>query len=89
MLEELTNELLEKKGFTNQTIIAIEELSELQKELCKALRDKLNINNLIEEIADVEIMLFQIKKIFNIKKEQIDCVKIKNIERTKNKLKNN
>ena len=77
MLEELTNELLEKKGFTNQTIIAIEELSELQKELCKALRDKLNINNLIEEIADVEIMLFQIKKIFNIKKEQIDCVKIK------------
>lgn len=89
MLEELTNELLEKKGFTNQTIIAIEELSELQKELCKALRDKLNINNLIEEIADVEIMLFQIKKIFNIKKEQIDCVKIKKIERTKNKLKNN
>lgn len=89
MLEELTNELLEKKGFTNQTIIAIEELSELQKELCKALRDKLNINNLIEEIADVEIMLFQIKKIFNIKKEQIDCIKIKKIERTKNKLKNN
>ena len=88
MLEILTNELLEKKGSKNQTIIAIEELSELQKELCKALRNKLNINNLIEEIADVEIMLFQIKKIFNIKKEQVDAIKIQKIERTKNKLKN-
>jgi protein tyrosine phosphatase len=89
MLEELTNELLEKKGFTNQTIIAIEELSELQKELCKALRNKLNINNLIEEVADVEIMLFQIKKIFNIKQEQVDTIKMQKIERTKNKIKNN
>ena len=38
-----------------QVIVAIEELSELQKELCKSLRGDTNYDNIIEEIADVEI----------------------------------
>ena len=56
--------LIEKFGAKNQIIVAIEELSELQKELCKYLRDKTNIRNISEEIADVEIMLEQLKLIF-------------------------
>ena len=54
----------EKFGAKNQLIVAIEELSELQKELCKYLRDKTNIRNISEEMADVEIMLEQLKLIF-------------------------
>ena len=56
--------LINKFGKKNQIIVSIEELSELQKELCKYLRDKTNIRNISEEIADVEIMLEQLKLIF-------------------------
>ena len=87
-LDELTEELLKKKGFKNQLIICIEELSELQKELCKFLRGKFAMQNIIEEVADVEIMLHQIKHIFNIDENLINYVKKQKIERTKNKIKN-
>ena len=60
--------LIEKFGSKNQIIVAIEELSELQKELCKYLRDKINIRNISEEMADVEIMLEQLKLIFENEK---------------------
>lgn len=65
-----------------QVVIAIEELSELQKELCKALRCKVNFDNITEEIADVEIMLEQMKIYFGIDDEEVEEVKKKKIERT-------
>lgn len=52
-------------GEQNQIIVAIEELSELQKELCKLLRGQYHISDMSEEMADVEIMLEQLKMIFN------------------------
>lgn len=51
-------------GKESQSIVAIEELSELQKELCKMLRGIGNPEHLAEEIADVEIMLCQIKELY-------------------------
>lgn len=60
----ILQKLIEKFGAKSQIIVAIEELSELQKELCKYLRDKTNIRNISEEMADVEIMLEQLKLIF-------------------------
>jgi NTP pyrophosphatase (non-canonical NTP hydrolase) len=57
-------QLINKFGKDNQCIVAIEELSELQKEICKYLRGLGNIENLAEEIADVEIMLEQLKIIY-------------------------
>lgn len=47
-----------------QLVVAIEELSELQKEITKHLRNETNINHISEEIADVEIMLEQLKIYF-------------------------
>jgi len=52
----------------------IEELAELQKELTKFLRGKLRREKLIEEIADVEIALKNIKKYFDIK--ELEMIKI-------------
>lgn len=49
-----------------QTIVAIEEMAELQKELTKALRGRPNIENIIEEMADVYIMLVQIRLMYDI-----------------------
>lgn len=52
-------------GTEHQIIVAIEELSELQKELTKILRGKGNKGHLAEEMADVRIMLSQLGFIFN------------------------
>lgn len=69
-------------GEQNQLIVAIEELSECQKEICKILRGGEDFLNLAEEVADATIMLEQIRLMFNIN----DCVcnfmdeKIKRLE---------
>lgn len=69
-------------GEQNQLIVAIEELSECQKEICKILRGGEDFRNLAEEVADATIMLEQIRLMFNIN----DCVcnfmdeKIKRLE---------
>jgi len=47
-------------GQMNQKFVAIEELSEVQKELCKDLRGKLDEYHMSEEIADAYIMLYQL-----------------------------
>lgn len=56
-----------KWGTELQATVAIEEMSEVQKEICKVLRGRGNRENLAEEIADAKIMLEQISQIFNIK----------------------
>ena len=53
-------------GNTSQKIMVIEEMSELTKELCKELRDRGNIEDIADEVADVEITLAQIKMIYGI-----------------------
>ena len=57
-------------GERNQLIVAVEELSECQKEICKILRGGEDYRHLSEEIADSTIMLEQIQLMFNIN----DCV---------------
>lgn len=55
---------IQKFGIRPQVIVAIEELSELQKELTKWLRGKGTREGLMEEMADVSIMLNQLELIF-------------------------
>ena len=63
--KELYSYLKNKYGY-KQIIVAIEELSELQKELTKSLRDKIDKEHLTEEIADVKIMLEQVIDYYSI-----------------------
>lgn len=49
-----------------QMIVAIEELSELQKEICKLLRGKGDRNHLLEEVADVKVVIEQIEMMFDL-----------------------
>ena len=53
-------------GKQNQITMVFEETAELQKELSKHLRGEDNIDHIAEEIADVEIMLEQMKILFDI-----------------------
>ena len=52
-------------GKPPQKLMAIEEMSELTKAICKDFRGKLNRENLVEEMADVQIMLEQLKIIYD------------------------
>lgn len=52
-------------GKMSQLIVAIEELSELIKELTKCLRCEDNVDHISEEMADVYIMLDQLRIMFN------------------------
>lgn len=83
--EEIYEKLFDEYG-KMQVIVAIEELSELQKELCKCLRNKDSTINLLEEIADVKIMLEQIISIYGLCEEEIEYIIDKKIERTKERL---
>jgi hypothetical protein len=60
---------LETFGVNVQLVVALEELSECQKEVCKALRGGANIYHLAEEVADAIIMLEQVRQIFGINEE--------------------
>lgn len=52
-----------------QTKMVLEEMAELQKEICKMWRGKDNNANIAEEIADVEIMLDQLKMMLGVEIE--------------------
>lgn len=63
-MRELLEKVIERFGKKHQLVVAMEEMAELQKELSKAIRGRQDINHITEEIADVEIMLEQLKIIF-------------------------
>lgn len=48
-----------------QQKMLLEEMAELQKEVCKWWRGAANINEIAEEIADVQIMLDQMMILFS------------------------
>ena len=70
-MKSITEQMVEKYG-DEQIVVAIEELSELTKELCKALRGQVNTQNILEELADCYIVLEEMKILFKITREQLD-----------------
>ena len=62
--EEILRGVQHEYGAGYEMIVAIEELSELQKELCKDWRDDGDPDAIAEEIADVEIVLAHLKLIY-------------------------
>lgn len=63
--QEIYKSAIEKYGANHQMMMAIEEMAELTKELCKNMRGRKNKEQIAEEIADVQIMLEQMKILFD------------------------
>lgn len=57
--QQVLSAAIKKYGAASQTLMLFEEMSELQKELCKKARGRCNLDQIAEEIADVQIMLDQ------------------------------
>ena len=62
----LLQRAIAKWGEDAQMKMVLEEMSELQKEICKLWRGKDNRDAIAEEVADVEIMLDQLKLMLDI-----------------------
>lgn len=56
----------DKWGLLHQLVVALEELSECQKEICKVIRGEGSREHLAEEIADARICLEQVCLFFAI-----------------------
>jgi hypothetical protein len=76
-------------GAPAQMDMAVEEMAELTKALCKVKRvscaaeAKAVLENAVEEMADVQIMLDQLRIIFHRSTEEVEEAKL---ERLKNRL---
>ena len=78
-------------GNENQMMQTMEELSELSVAISKCLRYKDDIearNNLVEEIADVLIMIDQLKIIMDIKDYELECYRQYKLERLERRIEN-
>ena len=91
MTEEERNKILVRAiatyGEESQINIAIEEMAELTKALCKYKRAEATcekdaaIGNIIEEMADVQIMLDQLKIIFKNDTEAMQKFKLQRLDK--------
>lgn len=58
--------LIDHYGHESQKMMLLEEMAELQKEICKEFRGELNKEAITEEVADVLIMLEQVQMMYDI-----------------------
>lgn len=80
----VNQETMDRYGIQNQSLVAMEELSELQKAISKLVRNpeektkpleyKGLRNNLIEEMADVIICMDQLKEFYGIDHSEIQSI---------------
>ena len=73
-------------GVDMQLTVAVEEFSELIKEICKLKRGNNNIDGITEEMADCYIMLKQLEIIFDIDTGDIRHIINNKIDRLEKRL---
>lgn len=90
-IEEVIRQMLSKFGEDSQIDVAIEEMSELTKELIKYKRSKIHFRekqassreHVVEEIADVMFMLEYLIEIFEVDMVQLQKTILAKANRTK------
>lgn len=83
---EQLNAALQKDGKQSRILIAVEEMTELSKELLKNVnRGKQNETEIAEEMTDVYILLEQLKDIYNISEEKLSQIACEKFLRWKKK----
>lgn len=75
-------------GEIAQKIMVLEETTELQKEVCKSLSGADNRDAIVEETADLLIMLEQLKIMHNITDEELEKVIEFKLNRLDKRMKN-
>ena len=73
-------------GTQSQEWMIIEEMSELMKEICKHQRGKNNREHIVEEMADVYIMLAQARIMYNVSDDEINYMTDTKLARLRNRM---
>ena len=81
----LLQRAIAKWGEDAQMKMVLEEMSELQKEICKLWRGKDNRDAIAEEVADVVIMLDQLELMLDIQ-YQVEQYRQKKLRRLQKRL---
>ena len=77
---------IETYGKDMQLTVAVEELSELIKEICKNKRGNDNRDNIIEELVDCYIVMEQIEIIFNLGSGELHSKLVEKLNRLERRL---
>ena len=64
-------EIISYYGHESQKMMLLEEMAELQKEICKDMRYDPDLEAITEEVADVLIMLEQIQMMYHISETKL------------------
>lgn len=83
---QIMKKAIKTYGETEQVLVAIEEMSELTKELIKNQRGEWNVNEIAEEMADVYITLCELQLIYCIDDTIIAGYKNAKMKRLKRRL---
>ena len=85
-LIKIYKQAIKTYGKKAQKLMAIEEMSELTKEICKDFRGRLDREHLIEEMADVTITIDQMMLMYKISRFEIEQMRERKIERLKERM---
>lgn len=85
-VKEVLKKAIETYGKENQSMMLFEEMAELQKKVCKSLRGNNNHDEIVEEIADVLIMIEQLKIMHDVKYRELNEMLNFKINRLKERL---
>lgn len=87
--DETLFQALQQFGFNKQVLVAVEELSELQKELLKNInRGHNNRDHIKEELVDVLIILRELVLLYDFSENELNSIANEKMERLKGYLKN-
>lgn len=84
--KDFLRKIIAKNGTLVQQVVAMEEMSELIKELSKSIRGDGNHDAIVEEVADVYITLMQIEIIHSIELNELFEMIDKKMKRLKERL---
>lgn len=81
-------EIINYYGHESQKMMLLEEMAELQKEICKDMRGMPNPEAIIAEVADVLIMLEQIQMMYRISETKLHAVTNEKLHRQLRRIEN-
>ena len=87
-MDKIISQAIEIFGEDIQLTVAVEELSELTKEICKYKRGNNNKSEILEEMADCYIVLAELQKIFKIDSNDLNNMIKYKIERLRRRMAN-
>ena len=70
--EEIVKRSIEHYGKEKQSIVCMEECSELIQAISKELRGKSDINHLVEEMADVMVCIKMLQEMYHIGTSELE-----------------